>query len=122
MNARGEIVEGVARPPRRSDYEPIVKGLRPFIEGEELELRASLLLMRDMAVSTKPSACEPAWYLLDIVERQASEAALNHRYKLDDLRQLRYLCLKCVATASDFDMLYQPRLPGIDKGEANARG
>jgi hypothetical protein len=107
------------RVPRRSDYEPIVRGLRPLCEGEELMLRSSLLLMRDRAIATKPIACEPAWNLLDIVEREASESALNHRIKLDDLRELRRLLVMCVCTASSFDTLYQPRLPL--EGEADAR-
>jgi hypothetical protein len=77
------------RPPRREDYEAIVKGLRPLCDGEELMLRSSLLLMRDRAMATKGVACAPAWALLDVVEQVASESALNHRMKLDDLRELR---------------------------------
>jgi hypothetical protein len=110
------------RPPRREDYEPIVKGLRPLCAGEELMLRTSLLLMRDRAMATKQIACEPAWHLLDVVEREASSAALDHRITLDDLRELRRLCIMCVCNASSFDTLYQPRLPGLDEGEANGRG
>jgi hypothetical protein len=119
MNA--EIVPGVSRPPRREDYDPIVKGLRPLVGPEELMVRTSLLLMRDRAIATKPIACEAAWALLDIVDREASDAALNQRVKLDDLRELRRLCIQCVMTASGFDMLYQPRLP-LEEGEANVRG
>ncbi len=110
------------RPPRREDYEAIVKGLRPIIEGEELTLRSSLLLMRDRAMATKNSACAPAWTLLDVVERVASECALNHKLHVDELRELRRLCLNCVASASSFDTLFHPRLPGLDDGEANGRG
>jgi hypothetical protein len=106
----------------RSDYEAIVKGLRPFVGEEELTLRSSLLLMRDRAMATKNSACEPAWMLLDLVERQASDNAMNHRVSIEDLRELRRLCLNCVCAASSFDTLYQPRLPGFDEGEANGRG
>jgi hypothetical protein len=120
MNAP-EIVPGVARPPRREDYEPIVRGLRPFCDGEELILRTSLLLMRDRAMATKNAACEPAWILLDVVERQASDNAMNHRVSIDDLRELRRLCINCVMAASGFDMLFQPRLP-LSDGEANAGG
>jgi hypothetical protein len=109
------------RPPRRSDYDNIVKGLKPLCEGEELMLRTSLLLMRDRAIATKPIACEPSWALLDVVERAASEAALNPRVPVDDLRELRRLCLNTVCVASSFDALWQPRLP-LDQGEADARG
>lgn len=116
-----EIAPGVARPPRRSDYEPIVRGLRPLCDGEELMLRTSLLLMRDRAIATKPIACASSWALLDVVEREAAEAALSHRVGLDDLRELRRLCVMCVMNASGFDRIYQPRLP-LEEGEANARG
>jgi hypothetical protein len=112
-----EIVPGVARPPRKEDYFDIVRGLQPFVKGEELELRSSLLLMRDRAIATKPTACESSWALLDVIEREASAAALNHRVKLEDLRELRRLLVMCVCNASSFDTLYQPRLP-LDEGEA----
>ena len=115
-------VTPLPRPTRRADYEPIVKAMRPWCDGEEWELRASLLLMRDRAAATKPIACSASWALLDVVEKEAHDAALNERVPLDDLRELRRLCLNCVAAASSFNTLYQPRLPGIDQGEANAGG
>lgn len=104
------------RPPRRDDYLPIVKGLLPFCEGEELQLRASLLLMRDRAMATKPISCAASWALLDVVEKEAAEVAFRS-IPLGDLKEFRRLCVQCVMTASGFDMLYQPRLPGLD-GEA----
>jgi hypothetical protein len=106
-----ELPAGISRVPQRSDYEGIVKGLRPLCDGEELMLRSSLLLMRDRAMATKQRACAPAWALLDVVESIASECALNHKLAVDDLRELRRLCLNCVASASSFDTLFQPRLP-----------
>jgi hypothetical protein len=109
------------RPPRRDDYIPIVKGLRPLCEGEELELRSSLLLMRDRAIATKAAACAPSWQLLDVVERVASESALNHKLDVEELRELRRLCLNTVASASSFDTLFHPRLP-LNDGEAHGRG
>lgn len=111
----------VTPPPRRSDYESIVKGLRPLCDGEELMLRSSLLLMRDRAMATKQVASEPAWMLLDVVERVSSENALNHLIPLDVLRELRRLCVMCVANASGFDAVFHPRLPGLDQGEADGR-
>jgi hypothetical protein len=107
------------RPPRRSDYEPIVKGLRPLCDGEELTLRSSLMLMRDQAIATKMHACEASWQLLDVVERVAAEVALNHRVDVESLREFRRLCIQCVLAASSFDTLYSPRLP-LDDGEAVA--
>lgn len=119
MNVEGTTVP---RPPHRSDYESIVKGLKPMCDGEELMLRSSLLLMRDRAMATKQIASEPSWRLLDVVERISSENALNHLIDLDTLRELRRLCVMCVANASGFDAVFQPRLPGFDQGEAHAGG
>jgi hypothetical protein len=112
-----EIVPGVARPPQRSDYEPIIKGLRPLCDGEELMLRSSLMLMRDRAIATKSRACEPAWLLLDVVERVGAEHAMNHRVDVESLREMRRICLNIVCAASSFDAMYQPRLP-LEDGEA----
>lgn len=112
---------GISRPPRKEDYFDIVRGLRPFVQGEELELRASLLLMRDQAMGRKNSACEPAWMLLDVIERVASENAMNHKVDIETLRELRRLCLNCACAASSFDALFHPRLP-LAEGEANGRG
>lgn len=121
MNGRGEIVRGVSRAPTRSDYEPIVRGMRPFIQGEELELRASLLLMRDQSLGRKNSACAPAWMLLDVIESVANENAMNCKVDVETLRELRRICLNCACAASSFDALFNPRLP-LDEGEENGRG
>jgi hypothetical protein len=119
MNA--EIVPGVSRAPTRSDYEPIVRGLRPLCGGEELELRTSLLLMRDRAMATKLRASEYAWGLLDVVERVGADHAMNHKVDVESLREMRRICLNIVCAASSFDAMMQPRLP-LDEGEANGRG
>lgn len=106
MNAPAEY-----RPARRGDYEPIVRGLLPLCEGEELDLRAGLLMMRDRALATKSTACQSSWELLDIVERESAFAAFR-TMPLEDLKEWRRLCVLCVMAASGFDQLYQPRLPG----------
>ena len=107
------LPEGISRPPNREDYVPIVKGLRPFVGEEELMLRASLLLMRDRAIATKnvSTTCEPAWILLNAVEQQAGEHALNFKMKVEDLRELRRLCLNVACAASSFDTLFRPSPP-----------
>ena len=110
------------RPPRREDYEPIVKGIIPFCDGEELHLRAGLLLMRDRAMASKAGAVTSgmstsAWALLDLVERESSEAAF-HAMPIEVLREFRELCVKCVVIAQAFDRIYQPKLPGLEDGEA----
>lgn len=117
MNAPG----GIARPPRREDYEPIVRGLKPLCDGEELMLRTSLLLMRDRAIATKATACEASYVLLELVERETSIAALHHSIDIPSLTEFRRLCIQCVLAASSFDTLYQADLP-LTKGEAHGRG
>ena len=91
--------------PRREDYEPNVRAFLPTAEGEELQLRASLLLMRDRAVATKPIASETGWHLLDLVERTATRYAF-WPMALADLRELRRLLLNTVCAASGFDGLF----------------
>ena len=117
------------RPPRRQDYEPIVKGMIPFCEGDELAIRAGLLMMRDRAMATKAGALNTngsgmsasSWALLEIVEREASELAFQ-AMPIEDLQQFRGLIIQCVTLAQSFDRLYQPSLPGFVEGEADARG
>lgn len=96
----------IPRPPRREEYIPIIKALRPHIGEEELALRASLMLLRDRAIATKPAACEPAFILLNVIQEQASEAALNWRMPIDVLREIRRLCIMCAANASSFNTLW----------------
>lgn len=115
MNA--ELVPGISRPPRREDYEPIVRGLRPLCEGEELMLRTSLLLMRDRAMATKLRASEYAWPLLDVVERVGADHAMNHRVDVESLREMRRICLNIVCAASSFDGMFRLR-PSPDEPEA----
>jgi hypothetical protein len=98
------------RPPRRADYEPNVRAFLPGCEGEELKLRAGLLLMRDRAMATKPIAGEPAWNLLNLVESVASVEAFRPM-PLDQLREIRRILVMCAASASDFDAVYAPKLP-----------
>jgi hypothetical protein len=67
-----EIVPGVSRPPRRSDYIPLVKGMRPFVSDEELVLRALTAPDARSGDGDQATACEYAWPLLDVIERTAS--------------------------------------------------
>jgi hypothetical protein len=121
MNA--PLPAGVSRPPKREDYEPIVKGLRPLVDGEELDLRCSLLLMRDRAIATKNTVSAPAWQLLDVVQCETSDNALNWRVDIEGLRELRRLCANCIAAAASFEALYNPKQLAVDKaqGEDNGR-
>lgn len=104
--------------PKREDYEPAVKCFLPSAQGEELELRASLLLMRDRALSTMPIACEESWQILDLVQRTASRDAFRSM-RIDELREIKRLLIRLVSTASGFDSLFAPQL---DLGEKHGRG
>lgn len=103
--------------PKREDYVPTIRAFLPGVEGHELELRSSLLLMRDRAIATKPAACEEAWQILDLVERTASNNAFRSM-ALGELEEVRRLLIRLVATASGFDTLYAPQLElvGADAG------
>lgn len=96
--------------PKRADYIPMVKAFLPTAEGLQLDLRCSLLLMRDGAVARKPIACEESWSILDIVERVATREAFRPMSN-DELATLRWLLSNLVRTASNFDGLYAPSLP-----------
>lgn len=111
------LPNGVARGPVKEDYFAIVRGLRPLIGEEELMLRSSLLLMRDQAMGRKNSACEPAWAVLDVIERIASDNAMYHKVDVETLRELRRIALNLACAASSLDTLFAPRLP-LDQGEA----
>lgn len=119
MNAPAQ---NTPRPQRREDYFPIVRSLIPRIGDDELKVRANLLWYRDRAMATKPIACEHAWTLLDVVEREASAVALDIRVDTAALKEILRLLALCVGTALGFDRLYSPTIPGIVEGEANARG
>lgn len=105
-------MRGTYRPTRREDYAPIVKGLLPLCEGEELKLRSSLMLLRDRALSTKAHAVDDmsasAWALLEIIIREADEAALQGM-PLEALTEFRALCMECALLAQRFERLYQPQ-------------
>lgn len=122
MIEQGRNIASSSRPQRREDYEPIVRSLRPNIGDEELKMRANLLWYRDRAMATKPIACEPSWTLLDVVEREASAVALDHRVDLPALREITRLAALIVGAALGFDRIYSPTIPGLVDGEANGRG
>lgn len=96
--------------PSREDYVPAVRAFCPAAEGEELELRASLLLMRDMSMSTKPRCSEEGWQILDLVERTASRDAFRSM-SIAELAEIRRLLIRLVSTASGFDALFARQLP-----------
>jgi hypothetical protein len=104
--------EAKFRAPTREDYAPSVRTFLPGCDGEELQMRSALLLMRDRAMATKPICSEEGWAILDLVERTASRDAFRPM-PLDELKEVRRLCVMLVATASGFDALYG-RVGGSD--------
>lgn len=103
---------------KREDYEPNVRAFLPGVDGEELEIRSALLLMRDLSAAAKPQASEQGWCLLDVVERTASTSAFR-AMPLAELVELRRLLRQVVAAAAGFDQLYAPQLA---LGETVGRG
>lgn len=107
-----------ARFPKREDYEPVVLSFLPTAEGEGLKMRASLLLTRDRCAATKPIACEEAWHILDLIERTVTRDAFRPMPDAE-LAMIRYILIKLVTAASEFDALFGPpsSLEGIgDRG------
>lgn len=96
--------------PKREDYEPIVRNFLPTAEGDALQLRASLLLMRDRCIATKPIACEESWHILDLVERTVSRDAFRPMPDAE-LVMIRQIVVKLVTAAADFDAIFAPKLP-----------
>lgn len=105
MNAPAHLM------PTRESYFSTVRAFKPLCEGEELECRASLLLMRDKAMATKRRASESAWAILDVVQKLADDNALEYRTSLGDLREIRRQCIRLVGCAAGLDMIFAPQLP-----------
>lgn len=104
---------------RREDYFPNVSAFMPLASGKELELRASLLLIRDRAMATKRRSSEYGWEVLDLVERIARDNALREM-PVDCLEEIRRLVIRLVSTASGFDVLFAPEPSAT--GGANGGG
>lgn len=87
---------------RRQDYEPTVRALMPASEGEEMEIRCSLLLMRDCALSAKRYCSEDAWPVMDHIERLAADYAFRS-VPIDKYREFREALRKLVAACACLD-------------------
>jgi hypothetical protein len=98
-----ELPAGISRVPQRSDYEGIVKGLRPLCDGEELMLRCSIMVVRDKAASSMRRCSEQAHGVLSEVHRLASQYALESM-PTDELKELRYRLVMLTACASGLEM------------------
>jgi hypothetical protein len=87
--------------PRRQ-YVPTVNAFLPGAEEEEVDVRCSLLLMRDCAAVAKTHCSDEAYPILDQVERLASRFAFQGM-AVDDLQRLRAAMRKIVAAAATLD-------------------
>lgn len=105
--------------PKRENYYPSVLAFLPSAHGEELDTRASLLLIRDRAAGALNYSGDEAAELLDFVHRQASRYAFTSM-PLEDLKELRRLLLNVTASASSFETLFGPSEP--QQGARDASG
>jgi hypothetical protein len=106
-----------AMPPSRERYAPTVSALMPGSMGEDLEIRCSLLLTRDCAMSAKLDCGEEAFPVMEQIERIASRYAFQPM-PLDDLRGLRDALRKLVAAAATIEDWAKPAAGKV----TNARG
>ena len=106
----------MARPRRREDYEPNVLTFMPFVKGEELLNRTSLLWMRDRAMGTKRFACEYSWDLLTVIERLATDLAFR-RMDPEDLTAVRQAAIRLANVAANLDRVFVARPTAEDAGD-----
>lgn len=109
------MTDATAIPESRRQYVPTVTTFLPGVQDEELDVRCSLLLMRDCAMAAKGSCSEEAWTILDHVERLTSRFAFQGM-PLDHLVELRRVLRLIVAAAASLDDWASPRK------DAGARG
>lgn len=86
----------------RRQYVSTVSAFMPGAQGDELDIRCSLLLMRDCAAVAKGSCSEEAYPILDHVERLASRYAFQGM-PIEDLHELRKVMRQVVAAAACLD-------------------
>lgn len=111
MNAPAKIA------PARERYETIVRHHLAGCSGKELELRCSILLMRDKAQSHMRGCSEEAYGVLEQVWR----LGVLYAYELmpiGELEELRYRMLQLTQTASGLEqMAFRLAHPGGSGGD-----
>lgn len=116
MNARAKVESA------RDRYRPVVRHHLPGCEGDELMLRCSLLLTRDMATAQLHRCSEEAEGLL------ATIAGLAGRYAFAPmpvrrLRELREQIVRLTSCASGIEMFaFKLASPNVEAGGQDARG
>lgn len=104
--------------PTWQDHRPRVRAMFPAASDEELEIRARLLHLRDLAQDAMPRSYEEAHYLLNAAQRMAGRYALEPLTP-DQLREMRRILVMATTTASSMQVL----MNGIHaEGGKNGRG
>jgi len=107
--------------PSRDRYIPIVRQHVPTCQGKEMELRCSLLMVRDQSASALRRCSEEAYGILAEVHRLASENAFTHM-PLAELAELRRQLVQLTACASGLEMFAYRRAFPNAAGGTNAGG
>ena len=113
-------MKGLAKiPARRDQYIPQVKSFLPICEGEEVALRCSILLVRDMATASMRRCSDEAHGILDQVQRLAVQYAFT-AMGIERLRRLRHELVRLVSCANGLEsfayMSDDPESGGNDAG------
>lgn len=115
MNAPANIA-----PKRVAMYKPQVRAFMPGVVGEELDLRASILMTRDQATRGLTRCSDEAAGILAEVERLARDVAFS-RMPLDILRDVRAQLIRLLSCATGLETIAY-RIAHPDEGGVDARG
>jgi hypothetical protein len=96
MNAPARI------PATRDRYIPQVRAFVPLCRGEDLQLRCSLLLIRDQATAGLRRCSGEAAPVLDTIERLATQYAFA-KLPIAELKDLRLHLVRLTTCASGLD-------------------
>lgn len=116
MSAPAEIYH-----PKRQDYYACVRAFLPSARGEELDTRASILLIRDRALAALSidHTCDEAAEILNLVHKNCVRYAFMS-LALADLKEVRRLLLNLTAAASSFQLFVNEQ--GCTPEGKDARG
>lgn len=89
---------------RWEDFRPTALAIFPAATNEELEVRARLLLIRDLSLGALGYASEEAWHLLKAISEMAGRYALEP-ITLDQLREMRRVLVMASAAANSMQVL-----------------
>lgn len=93
-----------AQAPKWQDFRSTVAPVFPRASAEELELRARLLLIRDLGVRALSYASEEAYALLSAIVEMSGRYALAP-ISVDQLREMRRILVMASANANSMQVL-----------------